>query len=345
MRQSPEVAQASPSVTREAFVDYFLPLTQRIADARMEDSKDETVSSNARVSPSVITEEVLDRFGSQLINLSQELQHHKSHISSVKKTQDIAANASGSQVPPRVSLNGHHPDISERSGSHASRVVTKESPKHLVRTPTSEYRERGRRSSPSYSPTNVRLEPSRTYSSSERRRASGDFTHDYRGKRRSAGHHEHSRRDLDRPSISPRRKRSLPRRSSSPTRYRRGHSPSPPRRKRRYSPSPERRHHSERAKDDFTSRRRESLSNVQPNETGPRPLHGLLEKYNSIAPSQQGTRTVPSLDVPGLWIAFRGLQEIGMSVIQFKIDEQTALKWNLQSNGLANNSLFTVNFR
>ena len=353
--------QAS-SVTSKAFFDHFLPLAQRIADGRMENSQVGTLSNGAALNSSVITAEVLAQFSQQLINLSKELhqqQHHESNgerISPIEEAQGTtSADGTESRVPG-LSLNGsdNHPPVFEETIPHAPSDMAPPPP----RTPTPEYREKRRRSSLvspllHMSPTDHTPRDS-SYSSSELRRMSKDFTpYDYRTDRRSVDHYDHRQRpsnrreDSDRRyrrSISPRRRKTpyspSQRRNSSPARYHR--SPPSPHRQRRRSPhSPERiPRSSEKA----------NCSSIPPKYIDSVPNHikepeshmyrdglqDLLENHRGILSSRQGTRTVSELNVPGVWFAFRGSQDIGMSTIEFEFDDQTAEKWNLQSNKYEN---------
>lgn len=359
-------------MTLKAFFDHFLPLAQRIADGRMENSQDGKLPSGAALNSSVITAEVLAQFSQQLINLSKELHQHQlnednaEYLFPIEEAQGTTGADGNESRAPGLSLNGgdNHPVLEGTIPHTPSDMGTKEPPQPLrsVRPQTPEYHGMRRHSS-FVSPLPLRPPANHTprdpsYSSSELRRMSKDFTsYDHRTERRSLDHYDYrqdsSNREKDpdryRRSISPSRRRTpyspSKRRNSSPARFH--HGSSLPHRRRPRSPlSPERiPRSSEKANrdsippryiDSVPNRIKEPEPHAHRDGIRPMTLHDLLENHRGIPSLRQGNRTVADLNVPGLWFAFQGFQEIGMSTVEFEFDDQTALKWNLQSNKYRN---------
>jgi len=120
-------------------------------------------------------------------------------------------------------------------------------------------------------------------------------------------------------------------RNSTPPRYRNHrNSPISHRRRSRSPISPEKQRDSVSHRHIESDHAKEAYA--QADDSGAISLQDLLQNYRGTTSQEFRTRTISELHVPGLWFAFQGPKEMGMSTIEFEFDEQTALKWNVHPN-------------
>lgn len=354
-------------MTTEEFLNHILPLAQRIAQTRAGDSETGNSTNAAEVNSTVVTQEAIEEFNKKLLNLRNDLEHHCDELKKNEMTTDDSCDANKSRSqdtvlistrlgslrpmsppiqPPQVETSPEV-ELSARLSNreiHIPIPILEDATKTDSSPVTPASRPRGKNS---YSES--RYHTRKPYSPEPRR--SGDYKgrkdryHDDMYHRSSKGK-EPSRR-----SVSPyrrsytshkrTRKDSHSHRDYSP-RYRRSRSRERLRdRSRSRSPRRSRergRHHrTDRSYRDSDSGRSERLApdSVASTSITKRRTENKNESHKeATASSAESTGPFPPChNVPGLWFAKQGLHQLGISIVEFEIDEVTATKWNIRDKG------------
>ena len=363
----------SSSMTTEEFLNHILPLAQRIAQDRAGDTEagNSTNAAAAEVNSIVVTQEAVEEFNKKLLNLRNDWEHHCDELKKDEMMADDSrdANKNRTQDTVLISTRSPHPlsppiqppqvetspevELSARLSNHEIPIpipipedATKADSSPV--TPASSYnRTRG-----TFSYSESRYHNRKTYS--RERRRSGDYNgrkdwyHDDDMYHRSSKGRRRSVSPYRRPYTSPKRTRRdsysymdysprYRRRSRSRGRVRdRSRSRSPHRSRERR----DRHHHrTDRSYRDSDSGRSERPAPASVSSTS------ATQRPTVNNPQNEGHKEVtassaksagplpPCHNVPGLWFAQQGLHQLGISIVEFEIDEVTATKWNIRSEG------------
>lgn len=334
-----------PSTTEQKLRDLVLPLAQKIALCRAKESKSDTSTILTRVNSGAVTHQALAEFTKQLVELRKDLCDHGSDVISIKHghcPENISVNATSAEIPVCSPHEVVHRNERLESQARESKRIS-----HFdLRMPCPEFRDK------KYS--ELRNSRRRTPSPMHRR-GSGDIEHKrnhHTGNDLELSEHRYSSRVREPLHHTAWSRKNGPQHTRSEGFRRRSRSRSPvisrnhaKRRDRSRSYSPRRLQAREtrsrlikqphldrdfrRRSDDSEAMQASDLRPLPPEDI---PDHMNLSICDATLPVQKSESKLPCHNVPGLWFASQGLNELGTSTIEFEVDEEAATKWNIPMN-------------